>query len=103
MDGEMDGNRFEGWFNDILQKLPAGSVIVLDNAPYHSRREEKLPTTIWKEEKIHEWLTSKNITYGERMIKQQLLELVASVKSRFLSYIVDNTARMTQQQRGSSR
>lgn len=89
---EMDGNRFEGWFNDVLQKLPAGSVIVLDNAPYHSRREEKLPTTAWKKEKVQEWLTSKNITYGERMIKKQLLELVASVKSRFLSYIVDNTA-----------
>ncbi|KAH7948239.1 hypothetical protein HPB52_019697 [Rhipicephalus sanguineus] len=66
-------------FNDVLQKLPAGSVIVLDNAPYHSRREEKLPTLAWKKEKIQEWLTSKNITYSERMIKKQLLELVASV------------------------
>ncbi|XP_070386583.1 uncharacterized protein [Dermacentor albipictus] len=27
---------FEGWFNNVLQKLPAGSVIVLDYAPYHS-------------------------------------------------------------------
>ncbi|KAH7981609.1 hypothetical protein HPB52_000213 [Rhipicephalus sanguineus] len=34
----------------------------------------------------------KNITYGKRMIKKQLLDLIASVKSRFLSYIVDNTA-----------
>ncbi|XP_037523226.1 uncharacterized protein LOC119400246 [Rhipicephalus sanguineus] len=63
-----------------------------DNAPYHSRREEKLPTTAWKKEEIQEWLTSKNITYGKRMIKKQLLDLIASVKSRFLSYIVDNTA-----------
>ncbi|KAH6943832.1 hypothetical protein HPB50_000126 [Hyalomma asiaticum] len=46
----------------------------------------------WKKEKIQEWLTSKNITYGERMLKKQLLELVAPVKSRFLSYIIDNTA-----------
>ncbi|XP_037505857.1 uncharacterized protein LOC119382214 [Rhipicephalus sanguineus] len=89
---EMDGNYFDGWFNGVLQKLPAGSVIVLDNAPYHSRREEKLPTTAWKKEEIQEWLTSKNITYGKRIIKKQLLELVAFVKSRFLSYIVDNTA-----------
>ncbi|KAH6930618.1 hypothetical protein HPB50_015566 [Hyalomma asiaticum] len=47
---EMDGNHFEVWFNDVLQKLPAGSVIVLDNAPYHNRREQKLPTTAWKKE-----------------------------------------------------
>ncbi|KAH8033945.1 hypothetical protein HPB51_018100 [Rhipicephalus microplus] len=24
---EMDGNRFEGWLNDVLQMLPAGSVM----------------------------------------------------------------------------
>ncbi|KAH6922373.1 hypothetical protein HPB50_013413 [Hyalomma asiaticum] len=74
---ETDGNHFEGWFNDVVQELPA---------------EEKLPATAWKKEEIQEWLTSKNITYGERMIKKQLLELVASVKSRILSYIIDNTA-----------
>ncbi|XP_037518373.1 uncharacterized protein LOC119395162 [Rhipicephalus sanguineus] len=52
---EMNGSRFEGWFNDVLQKLPAGSVIILDNAPCHSRREEKLPRTAWKKEEIQEW------------------------------------------------
>ncbi|XP_075722931.1 uncharacterized protein LOC142765593 [Rhipicephalus microplus] len=90
--GEIHGNRFEGWFNDILQKLPAGSVIVLDIAPYHSRREEKLPVTAWKKEERQEWLTSKNITYSKRMIMKQLLELVVFVKARFLSFIVDNAA-----------
>ncbi|KAH6920662.1 hypothetical protein HPB50_028352 [Hyalomma asiaticum] len=88
---EMDGNRFEGWFNDFLQKLPARSVIVLDNAPYQSR-EKRIAGDDLEKGKIQEWLTSKSITYGERMIKKQLLDLVASVKSRFLSYIVDNTA-----------
>ncbi|KAH6940378.1 hypothetical protein HPB50_027109 [Hyalomma asiaticum] len=45
----------------------------------------------WKKEKIQEWLRSKNITYGERMIKQ-LHELVASVMSCFLSIVVVNRA-----------
>ncbi|XP_037500194.1 uncharacterized protein LOC119374209 [Rhipicephalus sanguineus] len=89
---EMDGNRFEGWFGDVLQKLPAGSVIVLGNAPYHSRREEKLPTTSWKKENIQEWLNSKDTAYSATLVKRQLLELVASVKPRFLSYIIDNAA-----------
>ncbi|XP_037515285.1 uncharacterized protein LOC119391697 [Rhipicephalus sanguineus] len=88
----MDGNRFEGWFGDVLQKLPAGSVIVLDNASYHSRREEKLPTTSWKKENIQEWLNSKDIAYSATLVKRQLLELVASVKPLFLSYIIDNAA-----------
>ncbi|KAL3194375.1 hypothetical protein MRX96_046119 [Rhipicephalus microplus] len=46
--------------------------------------------TAWKKEEIQEWLTSKNIIYSKRMIKKQVLELVASVKSRNLSYIVDD-------------
>lgn len=45
----------------------------------------------WKKENIQEWLKSKNIAYGERMVKKQLLEL-APVKSFFLSYIVDSGA-----------
>lgn len=59
---EIDGNRCEGWFNEVLQKLPAGSVIVLDNAPYNGWQEEKLSMTAWKKEEIQEWLASKNIT-----------------------------------------
>ncbi|KAH8038503.1 hypothetical protein HPB51_001676 [Rhipicephalus microplus] len=88
----MDGNRFECWFKDVLQMLPASCVIVLDNAPYHTRREEKLPTTAWKKGLMQERLKSKKITYSKRLIKKQLLKLVESVNPRFLSYIIDNTA-----------
>ncbi|XP_077560887.1 uncharacterized protein LOC144175731 [Haemaphysalis longicornis] len=42
---EMDGPRFEGWFDGVLQRLPSGSVIVMDNASYHSGRNEAVPTT----------------------------------------------------------
>ncbi|XP_054929303.1 uncharacterized protein [Dermacentor andersoni] len=58
---EMDGNLFEGWFNGVLQKLPAGSVIVLDNAPYRSREtrnyrrqlEEGKNTGVTQKQKHH--------------------------------------------------
>nr|XP_054923054.1 uncharacterized protein LOC129382860 [Dermacentor andersoni] len=64
---EIGSNRFEGWYNDVLQKLPAGSVIVLGNAPYHTRQEEKLPTA-WKKENIEEWLKCTNMVNSERII-----------------------------------
>ncbi|XP_070385359.1 uncharacterized protein [Dermacentor albipictus] len=91
----MGGNRFEGWFNGVLQKVPAGSVTVLDNEPYHSLREGKLPKAAWKKEKMQECLKSKNMTYSKMMVKKQLLELVASVKPRFLSYIAKSAAERT--------
>ncbi|KAL3278355.1 hypothetical protein HHI36_013685 [Cryptolaemus montrouzieri] len=53
---EMDGPNFEEWFENILPKLEDGCVIVLDNASYHSRRTEKLPTSASKKATIQEWL-----------------------------------------------
>ncbi|CAG4969627.1 unnamed protein product [Colias eurytheme] len=47
---EMDGERFLHWFINIMPKLEPGSVVVIDNAPYHSKccdhviREEN---TMW--------------------------------------------------------
>ena len=38
-------NRFEEWFKDaLLPNIDHNSLIVMDNASYHSRREEQMPT-----------------------------------------------------------
>lgn len=89
---EMDGPRFEGWFDGVLQRLPSGSVIVMDNASYHSRRNEAVPTTNSLKGTITEWLDSKGVQYGAGLTKKQLLEIVARVKPRFISYRVDTAA-----------
>ncbi|XP_040063080.1 uncharacterized protein LOC120837639 [Ixodes scapularis] len=89
---EMDGPRFEKWFDDVLQKLPTGSVIVMDNAPYHSRRLEAVPTTSSRKELIQGWLTSKGTAWDSKMLKRQLLEIVSSVKPQYVKYRVDTAA-----------
>ncbi|KAM7281660.1 uncharacterized protein ISCGN_006325 [Ixodes scapularis] len=89
---EMDGPRFEKWFDDVLQKLPTGSVIVMDNAPCHSRRLEAVPTTSSRKELIQGWLTSKGIAWDAKMLKRQLLEIVSSVKPQYVKYRVDTAA-----------
>jgi hypothetical protein len=45
---EMNANKYEEWFTNILTKLPANSVIVMDNASYHSRVVEKMSNSSWK-------------------------------------------------------
>jgi hypothetical protein len=46
---EMNAETFEQWLQDVLLiKLQQPSVIVLDNASYHSRLEEKRPTSAWR-------------------------------------------------------
>ncbi|XP_029824061.2 uncharacterized protein LOC115309944 [Ixodes scapularis] len=51
---EMDGTRFEKGFDGALQKLPAGSVVIMDNVSYHSRRPDAVPTTNSRKKVIQE-------------------------------------------------
>lgn len=49
---EMTGEVFEEWLRHVVEKLPPSSVIVMDNAPYHSVKAEKTPTSAWKKREI---------------------------------------------------
>jgi hypothetical protein len=50
---EVDSERFDKWFQDqLLPNIRPGSVIVMDNAAYHSRKSELLPSTAWRKEDI---------------------------------------------------
>ncbi|KMQ83557.1 hypothetical protein RF55_19684 [Lasius niger] len=45
---EMNGDTFLEWFENILPSLEDNAVIVMDNAPYHSVKLEKVPNASWK-------------------------------------------------------
>ncbi|KAJ8953772.1 hypothetical protein NQ318_015430 [Aromia moschata] len=49
---KMTDNVFEEYFQQMIEHIPAESVIVSDNTPYHSRLLERLPTNSWKKELI---------------------------------------------------
>ncbi|XP_066944515.1 uncharacterized protein [Macrobrachium rosenbergii] len=85
---------FEEWFRcQLLPNIPPTSVIVMDNAPYHSRKVERLPTMSRKKAVITERLISKGAKPTEKMLKRQLLEMVKeySVKIKDI-YVVDKIA-----------
>lgn len=77
---EMDAEHYEKWFSDILLKIEPGSVIVMDNAPYHSRRVEQLPTTQWRKAQIADWLAKKNINLTMKIIFLQVKSEITHIK-----------------------
>jgi len=80
---EMTCQTFQEWFEKILPLLEDNAVIVLDNAPYHSVKKEKIPTTKWKKAEIVEWLVSKGEEIDpSQLIKNDLLEIVQCLKPR---------------------
>ncbi|GBM76097.1 hypothetical protein AVEN_122563-1 [Araneus ventricosus] len=93
---EMDGNHFESWFKSkLIPKLEPNSIIVMDNASYHSVKEEKLPTQSWRKKDIQEWLTNKNIPWGSDLLKLELLQIVSTVKHKFDGCRIDKIASET--------
>lgn len=90
---DMNADVFEEYFEQMIELIPPGSVIVLDNAPYHSRRLEKMPTTAWQKAKIIEWLVEKQIQFEDNMVKKELLSIVNTHKHRFQKYVVDEMAK----------
>lgn len=90
---EMNAQSFEKWFSEVLPRLEDNSVIVLDNAPYHSRKQEIIPNSNWTKPKIVEWLVSKNIPFEDGLLKKELLVIVNEYKPSFNAYAIDEMAK----------
>jgi hypothetical protein len=90
-EGSKSGDYHQEMNATILKTLPNNAVIVLDNASYHSRKVEKIPTTSGRKGDIQNWLASKNIAFQAVMLKAELLVLVKR-KHKFESYVVDELA-----------
>lgn len=89
----MNAETFEKWFASILPRVEPGSVIVMNNAPYHSRRLEQQPTTAWRKGQIIDWLRRKGIDHNDHMLKIELLNIARQHKSEHVKHVVDEMAR----------
>jgi hypothetical protein len=88
---DMNADVFEEYFTQMLDLIPPGSVIVMDNASYHSRQTERTPTTAWRKADIIQWLSGKNISFETNMVKKELLTLVNLNKDQ-KKYVIDEMA-----------
>ncbi|XP_031348399.1 uncharacterized protein LOC116174599 [Photinus pyralis] len=91
--GEMNGDLFKKWLiNNLLNNLEEPSLIVIDNAPYHSTLVEKLPTSSWTKGDMVAWLTRRNIPFDSTLFKPELYSFIKSLGIQ-KQYEVDNIIR----------
>ncbi|XP_063229548.1 uncharacterized protein LOC134534848 isoform X4 [Bacillus rossius redtenbacheri] len=90
--GEMNGETFLMWFEDMLVHLEEPSVIIMDNASYHSTQVEKTPTTNWTKAALIAWLEKNGIKHENNLLKVELLRIAKQNKPR-IRYEVDELAR----------
>ena len=90
---EMNGKNFMRWLNERLQpNLPPNSVLVVDNAPSHSRQEDKCPTTATRKAEIQAWMDQNHIPYSTRMLKAEVPQICKTQKPQ-PEYVLENILR----------
>lgn len=83
----MNAEVFETWFRQLLANIPEGSCIVMDNAPYHSRVVNRVPSSSWRKGDIQEWLTQNGVVFDQGLRKPELLELVRPLRKKRLFFL----------------
>lgn len=87
--GDMDANKFEDWLENILlPHLEEPSLIILDNASYHSRKKNPAPTTSWSKQQIKDYLNKLGLEVDNSLLKSELLQLAKQHSPKTL-YVVD--------------
>ena len=82
---------FQVWFKDqLLPNIPDNSLIVMNNAPCHSKIINKVPNRSMEKCDIIQWLEENNIAHDRTVSKSELLHLVNSNKEKLkLTYEID--------------
>ena len=79
----------------LLPSLPEPSVLVIDNAPYHTMvtEDSHCPTSATKKAELIKWLENRAISYPPHATRPELLKICNQNRPK-PQYIVDNTIRL---------
>ena len=77
---QMNSTVFEEWFKtQLLPNISPNSVIVMDNAAYHSVLLEKMPALSWRKSDLWDWLVKKGAQPSVDMYKMELYHMAKSL------------------------
>ena len=68
-------------------------MIVIDNAPYHSRNDETYPVSKWKKQQYIDWLKSKDIAVPKKNLRAKLWAMCKQERDRYPAKIVESIAK----------
>lgn len=91
---DIDAEGFTAWLKECLPKLPPHSVLVFDNASYHSKKLENCtPRQSWRKEQLKTWLEAKNVVFPVKAKKPELWQLARAKAADEPRYHVDDMIR----------
>lgn len=89
---QMNSTIFKEWFIQMMKHLEEPSIIVMDNASYHSTTSDNYPKYNSKKSDVQQWLTNKNTDFSPLETLCELRERVKDVTPREKKYELDEIA-----------
>ena len=90
----MDGESYKCYFEkSICQNISKHSVIVIDNAPCHSKNTENYPTSKCRKQQFVDWLTENNITFPDTALRAEVWTSVKSEREKFPYKVMETVAK----------
>jgi len=89
---QMNSTIFKEWFVKMLNHLEEPSIIVMDNASYHSTLTVNYPKSNAKKSDIQHWLSDKNIDFSPLETVSELRERVKAATPKEKEYELDGIA-----------
>ena len=88
---DMNFENYEKWLREhLIPNLPARTVLVIDNAPYHNKVNNLTPMSNSRKQVMKDWLTEKGIQFTMPLLKPELYKLILLNKPRFKEYKIDH-------------
>nr|XP_034194883.1 uncharacterized protein LOC117611096 [Osmia lignaria] len=88
--GQMNTANFEKWITEkLLPNLPEKSVIIMDNAPYHSTQINKPPSKYARKSEMIDWFIRNDVIHSESMTKYELSQLIERHRKPEKTYKID--------------
>lgn len=89
----MNAENYEKYFEKVCTLLKPNSLIVIDNASYHSRNTEDFPVSRWRKGQFQEWLKENNISFPSDALRSELWILCKTHRNEKISKVVEQIAK----------
>lgn len=78
---DMNRANFMKWLTEkLIPNLPKNSLVVMDNAPYHTVQINKAPTMSSTKAQMQQWIEAKGLSYLPTMLKVELNDIIKEHK-----------------------
>ena len=89
----MNAESYEKYFENSCKLLKPNSVIIIDNASYHSRNADDFRVSKWKKSQFQDWLKDHKIPFRPDALRTELWMLCKIHRATSTSKVIDYIAK----------